>query len=915
MNNELKHYGTPRHSGRYPWGSGEEPYQGSKSWLGEVEEMRRQGKSDNEIAEGMGLNSTEFRNQLAIARRESRAGDVSQALRLRNEGHSTMEIGRRMGVNESTVRNWLDPAIQERAEITKTTMNILKDQIEKKGVLDVGAGVERHIGVTRDKLKKAIYELEAEGYKTHYIRVPQVGNPGKYTRVMAISGPDVEWKDIAKDISLIKSISDYSDDGGRSWQGLRPVQSINSDRVMIRYFEDGGTDKDGVIELRRGVEDLDLGEKRYAQVRIGVDDTHFMKGMAIYTDKELPPGVDVVYNTNKHKDIPKMEVFKAMKTTSDGSIDQENPFGSTIKRDDEGVSRQVGALNICSEEGDWHKWSKTISSQMLSKQSEKLAKKQLDLAYDVANDEFKEILSLTNPEVKKHLLSEFADGCDADAEHLQAAGMPRQAWKVILPVPEMKETEVYAPAFNNGEQVVLIRHPHGGIFEIPQLTVNNKSKNARSIMGNDATDAIGIHPKVAQKLSGADFDGDTVLVIPNNEGYIKTAPSLEGLSTFDTRESYPPFDGMKTIDGGRYNAATRKVEYTTKGPTSNMQSKMGEVSNLITDMTIKGANQNEIARAVRYSMVVIDAEKHHLNYKQSYLDEQIASLKKVYQDGGGASTIISRARSEIRVPERRETSRVDPNTGKRTPIDPETGRKLYRNTDRTYEETVINKRTGEKVVTTKGYTTKTTRMAEATDAHALSSGRPIEIVYADYANQMKGLANQARLTIESTPSRVYSPSARKAYQTEVASLNYKLNIALKAAPLERKAQVLANTTVDRKMQDNPSLKNDPATLKKVKNQALAEARVRTGSKKSMIEITAREWEAIQAGAVSSNFLNQVLKNTDSALVKQLATPRERPSMSQAQVTRAKTMLASGCTQAEVAEALGVSTSTIQNAIS
>ena len=26
-NEELMHYGTPRHSGRYPWGSGDNPYQ------------------------------------------------------------------------------------------------------------------------------------------------------------------------------------------------------------------------------------------------------------------------------------------------------------------------------------------------------------------------------------------------------------------------------------------------------------------------------------------------------------------------------------------------------------------------------------------------------------------------------------------------------------------------------------------------------------------------------------------------------------------------------------------------------------------------------------------------------------------------------------------------------------------------
>ena len=69
------------------------------------------------------------------------------------------------------------------------------------------------------------------------------------------------------------------------------IKSVDSKRVKIIYAEDGGTDKDGVMELRRGVEDLDLGGSQYAQVRIGVDGTHFIKGMAIYRD-DMPDGVE-----------------------------------------------------------------------------------------------------------------------------------------------------------------------------------------------------------------------------------------------------------------------------------------------------------------------------------------------------------------------------------------------------------------------------------------------------------------------------------------------------------------------------------------------------------------------------------------------------------------------------------------------
>lgn len=81
----------------------------------------------------------------------------------------------------------------------------------------------------------------------------------------------------------------------------------------------------------------------------------------------------------------------------------------------------------------------------------------------------------------------------------------------------------------------------------------------------------------------------------------------------------------------------------------NMQ--MGICSNLITDMTLKGANKDELIRAVKYSMVVIDAKKHKLDWRQAKEDFKISELHKKYQgkETGGASTIISRAKGEIHV--------------------------------------------------------------------------------------------------------------------------------------------------------------------------------------------------------------------------------------------------------------------------
>ena len=117
---------------------------------------------------------------------------------------------------------------------------------------------------------------------------------------------------------------------------------------------------------------------------------------------------------------------------------------------------------------------------------------------------------------------------------MSAAALPRQGWHAILPIPSLSDKEIYAPNYNDGEQVALVRFPHGGKFEIPTLTVNNKSKEAKSVMGQ-ARDAVGINPKVAEILSGADFDGDTVLVIPTKESKIQTMNPLEQLKNFDPK--------------------------------------------------------------------------------------------------------------------------------------------------------------------------------------------------------------------------------------------------------------------------------------------------------------------------------------------------------------------------------------------
>lgn len=888
VDEELYHYGTPRHSGRYPWGSGENPYQRNQSFLGYVNDLKKQGLTEKEIAKGLGMSTGELRAKKAIANSYNRKEDVAMAIRLKEKGYSNVAIGKRMGINESSVRNLLNLSIQERFEIAEGTSKMLRENVDAKGAIDIGIGVENHLGISRTKLMESVEILKQEGYKVQYVDVEQLGT-GNKTKIMVLTTDDTQWKDLVNDKSLIKSISEYSEDDGKTYYKIEKPRSVNSDRIEVVYAEDGGIQKDGLIELRRGVDDISLGNARYAQVRIAVDDTHYLKGMAVYSD-DLPDGVDIRFNTNKSNTGNKKDAMKSMKD------DPDNPFGATI-RTQEGVElmlaqrhytdqngkTQLSCLNIVNEEGNWGEWSKTIASQVLSKQSPTLAKKLLGIAYDEKKDEYDEIMSLTNPTIKKKLLESFADDCDSSAIHLKAAAMPRQATHVILPFPNMKENEIYAPNYENGTDVVLIRYPHGGIFEIPQLKVNNKNSEAKKILGN-AKDAVGINHKVAEQLSGADFDGDTVLVIPNRGGVIKTSSPLEKLKNFDPKVSY-------------------KLPAGQKGPSEDVRNnQMGIVSNLITDMTIKGASTDEICRAVRHSMVVIDSSKHNLDYKKSYVDNNIKELQKKYQDKGdgkygGSSTLISRAKSAVYVPERKENYKPNAKTGE---IE-------YTYTNATYVKKTTSK-SGTVKTETKSRLTKTTQMAETKDAHTLSSGTPIENVYADHANKLKALGNQARKSALETPKLEYSPSAAKTYSTEVASLNAKLNTAYKNKPLERQAQILANEAVKSRLKDNPGMTGDE--LKKVKGQQLTIARNRVGAHKQNIVPTTKEWEAIQSGAIRNNKLIEIINNSNLDTIKQLATPRSTNSIPTAVINKAKFMLDTGYTQAEVADRLGISVSTI-----
>lgn len=889
-NEILMHYGVKRRSGRYPWGSGDNPYQRSGDFLSRVQELKKQGLSEKEIAKAVGVESTtQLRVYTQIAAHERRDLLRAQAQSLRDDGKSLNEIAQIMGYNnDSSVRALLNEQTASNKSAARKTADILRDCVERKDVVDVGKGVARELGVSETKFNEALELLALEGYNVYGIGVPQVTNIGKQTNVKVLAKPNIEQRDIYADFGKIQSVSDdyFTRDDGQTYTKLEYPASVDSKRIQICYGDQGGLAKDGVIELRRGVDDLNLGKSHYAQVRILVDGTHYLKGMAMYAD-DLPEGVDIRFNTNKPSGTPPEKVMKGIKN------DPLNPFGALIKPKgqshyiDADGNERLSAINKLKEEGDWDVMAKNLSSQFLSKQPRDLIRKQLNLAYQNSESDYDDIMALTNPTIKKQLLLDFADTCDGATVHLKAAALPRQKTQVILPVSSMKDTEIYAPGYNNGEQVALIRYPHAGTFEIPILTVNNKNQKARSILGTDIMDAVGIHPKVAERLSGADFDGDTVTVTPvNSKVRVKSDKYLDGLVGFEPKTEYAERPGIRLMKK------------------SEVQKEMGMISNLITDMTLRGASPEHLTRAVKHSMVVIDAEKHHLDYKRSEKENGIAELKQIYQrrpneDGtekvGGASTLLSRRKQEVRVPERQGGPRIDKETGEVT----------YRETGRTYVDKNGNRVKAEE---------KVSLMSTVSDARTLSSGHPVENLYADYANKMKALANRARKEAVATKGIPYNASAKDAYSEEVKSLDSKLRIASTNAPRERRAQAIANSTVKAQLQANPELygRDYKKERKRMAQVALEDARYSVGAtgKGTRIDINDREWEAIQAGAISPTMLTEILRYTDSDKIRARAMPKERKQLSASKVASIKAMSASGYTNAEIAEKFGISTSAV-----
>lgn len=933
----LQHSGTPHegstpHSGRYPWGSGENPHQHSFDFMTEYNKLKESGeyKNDTEIAKALGYSSGELRAKKQAAKANIDSYNMSKAIKMHEKGYSNVYIAKELGVSEGKVRNtYLKGTISVKDQELYSTIDILKKAVDEKTYIDVGEGVERDLGISKETLRAAYTELKDQGYTVQKIQIPQINSPsGKKTTAMILAPEGTTGRDIYLNMDKISLINEYhSEDGGMSYGHIEKPKSLSSSRIEVNYAtlqEDGQyfQPKDGVIELRPGVADIALGKSNYAQVRIAVDDTHYIKGMAVYAT-DLPDGVDVRINTNKKPGTPlldmdpsKKQVLKPLKregTLENGDpdpntpVDWKNPFGAAIKNGgqthytDENGIKQLSVVNKVNEEGDWGEWDKTLASQFLSKQDISLARKQLNVTYMNKLDEFEEIKALTNPVIKKEFLQSFADDCDAAAVDLKAAALPRQATQVLLPLESIKENEIYAPNFRNGEHVCLVRYPHSGPSEIPDLIVNNKNKEAIAIYGKAPKDCVVINPKVANKLSGADFDGDSVVVIPNKYGKtINTAPSLRDpsnplktLQDWDDKQAYPYREGIKVM------------------PEQRKGFEMGSVANLITDMMIIGCSDEELARAIKHSMVVVDAPKHKLDWKLSEKENGIKELKKKYQgaEDAGAATLISRSKSQYRVPERKMY----------TTINPETGEKEYKESGKTWTKTWTLKN-GEERSKEVAKVTKTTKMANAKDAFEIASDPsnpyPMEEAYAIYANQMKDLGNKARLELLKIKTEPMSKAAAKTYAAEVQSLNEKLDRSLRNAPHERQAQMAANVELKAMKDANPNMSD--SEKKKRGQQSLNNARARLipGGKRYRVDITDKEWEAIQAGAISNTQLEKIVRNSDLDRLRDLATPREnKTKLTSSKIALAKAMLNSGLyTQQEIADKFGISTTTLMRQV-
>lgn len=1051
MENYILHSGVAhdenppgRGSGRYPYGTGNRKHQHSWDLKSRIEKMKAEGKEPKEIAKELGWtmevynketkkmetqgNTSRYKAELEIANHEMAIDKHEELLWYRSHDdprtgkpYTTSEIARQMGFpNESSLRSYEKSTKNTGDSPLFVAADKVKEAAQQTGYLDVGKGTNLYLDITDDRMKTVLEVCKRDGYAVaNDVQVKQLNDSDNYTtRKILVSPeelaahPDDSPQKLALRALRENKVERFYDETDKMLESRRgddnvPKEPVRIDpkRIKVKYDEQGGTAKDGMIEIAADIDkdgnvvprnpDLCIGYRpdgsyaKYAQVRIAVDGGKelageanptggmYIKGMAVY-NVDLPKGTDILVNSNKPES---KGLAKALKPMEEG---KDNPFGaSTIQQfyTDKDGKKHLSAVQIVGAttmddhdahvEGRWSEWSKNLPAQFLSKQNLSLVKQQLKVDTMKKEDEFETIMSISQPVVRKQLLIDFADGCDKSAEELKGAPLPGQKTHVMLASTTLKDNECYCANYDTGTTVALIRFPHTGPFEIPIVKVNNKNKEVKEMVGKSPLDAVVVNKNVADVLSGADFDGDNVIVIPmsrkNSDGTfdktvsIKAAEQLDALKNFNVDEYGPDSPKNKNYVDKDGNP-TYKYPKTEKAKGTEM----GKITNLITDMYAAGCDDTgELGRAVKYSMVVIDSKKHTLNYKLAYKELDIKELEQKYQTKpngkvGGANSLISRASSEVDVPKMEwRQGNIDKETGekimtapqrttvvKRKPVYAEAP-EGYTYTDKhgvTHKSKYFKDAEGNKIVETYtgkvvktkdgNYkyesgdgkqkwvddkeverTMKSTQMAQAKDAYELLSKDPskIEIAYADYANHMKTMANEARKAAINTDVKyTKDPKAVKEYEAEVNSLNEKLIKAKKNSVRERQAQTLATSRVNAELEANPGMYNDADDRKKLRDRATKQARFDCNAQKDRVTFTEREWEAIENKAVSPTVLSDLLRNADSVDYTRMALPRT-DRISTAKKSRIKALASQGYSQEEIAKMVdGVSTSSVSN---
>ncbi len=959
----LAHTGTPQMydfdphgSGRYRQGSGEEPYQHKFNWLYEFDKAKKDhpNMSEAEVCDKIfNMSTTEAR-----ARKQWMEEDLKSylshrvySMRYDSEGNkkmSTTAIAEKLTVmgydmSEANVRKYLKAhedakygQIKDTAESLKETLKVYRENANgDRQYLDIGEGIANRLRISQTAFDAAVQRLKDEGYIINNIQVNQINSQikGQKTTMRLLGEPGITDHELAldaySDLGKIHYINEVYNVDAQTMGALatKPVP-VSLDRIKINYADNNADvpqPKDGVIELRPGVADLDLGNgKKYAQVRINVDDKYYLKGMAIY-NYDMPEGVDIIFNTNKSEGAPPSKVFKPLKRTrtlEDGSpdpnspIDWNNPFGATIKPFDKGGQHQYtdengklkwSAINIVNEEGSWNEWKKGLPSQLLTKQPDNLARTQLDIAYHKKLEEYEKIQNIGIPAIKEKFLKDFADSCEQDAVDLKGWAMIGQSTKVLLPGTTLAPNECYCPDYpevieegpNKGQRfkVVCIRYPHNGPEEIVELYVNNHNKECKKIYGPTPKDLIAIPPSQLPKLGGADCDGDNVTVIPNNNNAIVVKDLLKGMEGYDA-----------------------KIEYATDGSKETMSKRsmgieMGKSTNLIMDMrSLYNPTTDELVRAFKYNQVVVDAHKHKLDWKQAAKDLKIAELRKKYQGNsqGGAYSLMSRASGPEYVDERKLGYTINK----------ETGDKEYIPTNKTKLKKITNPDgTNTWVQTDEKVKTKTDRMYTVDNAYDLIKDRDlppttIERIYADYANNMKDLARKCRLESLEVKKQEEKPTARakQIYAEERTSIDEKLFKRDEYAPQDRAALRAATIYMKQVKEENPYMDTDEYKRKSAQAMTSARARCFKGGKKEKITITDKEWEAIENNAIDKSKLNKILLYADDDSIKGRVMNSNksdsRTKLSPAEIATLKAYVRGGnVTWATIAKEFGISVAT------